>query len=135
MKITKAQLKQLIKEELEQSIDEAWDSAGNWKSRYSNRQDVEPETPEARKHRREKEERRRREREDLGYPPEKSKYFEENEELEAPLGEVGEPEPTDNVMLNIGIVNDYYEKTGKIPSWAQEYVDGLERQHAARSAE
>ena len=86
MKITKSQLKQLIKEELEQSIDEAWDSAGNWKSRYSNRQDVEPETDEERKHRREKEERRRREREDLGYPPEKSKYFEEREQLdEAPI--------------------------------------------------
>jgi len=38
---------------------------------------AEPETDEERKHRREKEERRRREREDLGYPPEKSKYFEE----------------------------------------------------------
>lgn len=82
MKITKSQLKQLIKEELEQSIDEAWDSAGNWKSRYSNRQDAEPETDEERKHRREKEERRRREREDLGYPPEKSKYFEEQEQLD-----------------------------------------------------
>ncbi|MAS68978.1 MAG: hypothetical protein CMC43_06595 [Flavobacteriaceae bacterium] len=40
---------------------------------------TEPETDEERKYRREKEERRRREREDLGYPPEKSKYFEENE--------------------------------------------------------
>tara|TARA_B100001250_G_C19627342_1_gene712151 strand:+ start:489 stop:899 length:411 start_codon:yes stop_codon:yes gene_type:complete len=62
-----------------ETINEAWDSAGNWKSRYSNRQDVEPETDEARKHRREKEERMRRAREDAGYPPEKSKYFEEGE--------------------------------------------------------
>ena len=29
--------------------------------------------------------------------PEKSKYFEENEELEAPLGEVGEPEQFSDV--------------------------------------
>ena len=86
MKITKSQLKQLIKEELEQSIGEARDSAGNWKSRYpdgrSKGSDTEPETDQARKHRREKEERRRREREDLGYPPEKSKYFEEQEQLD-----------------------------------------------------
>tara|TARA_Y100001963_G_C6725626_1_gene421319 strand:- start:151 stop:888 length:738 start_codon:yes stop_codon:yes gene_type:complete len=70
-------------DEKTETINEAWDSAGNWKSRYSDgrskRQDVEPETDEERKYRREKEERRRREREDLGYPPEKSKYFEENE--------------------------------------------------------
>jgi len=56
------------------------------------------------------------------------------EELSATLEDtMPEPKPTDNVMLNIGIVNDYYEKTGKIPSWAQEYVDELERRHAARS--
>ena len=62
---------------------EAYSSDGKWKSRFpdgrSKSSDVEPETDQARKHRREKEERRRREREALGYPPEKSKYFQENE--------------------------------------------------------
>jgi hypothetical protein len=82
MKITKSQLKQLIKEELEQSIDEAWDSAGNWKSRYSNRQDVEPETDEERKYRREKEAREDERRREAGLPPIKSKYFEEQEQLD-----------------------------------------------------
>ena len=37
--------------------------------------------------------------------------------------EVPEPEETDNMMMNIGNINDYYEKTGKTPSWAQEYFD------------
>ena len=80
MKITKAQLKQLIKEELEQSIDEAWDSAGNWKSRYSNRRDVEPETDEQRKYRREREAREDERRREAGLPPIKSKYFEESDD-------------------------------------------------------
>ena len=64
-------------------LNEAYSSDGKWKSRFpdgrSKGSDVEPETDQARKHRREKEERRRREREALGYPPEKSKYFQENE--------------------------------------------------------
>ena len=86
MKITKSQLKQLIKEELEQSIGEAWDSAGNWKSRYpdgrSKGSDAEPETDQARKHRREKEAREDERRREAGLPPEKSKYFEEQEQLD-----------------------------------------------------
>ena len=62
-----------------ETINEAWDSAGNWKSRYSNRQDREPETDEERKHRREKEAREDERRREAGLPPEKSKYFEEGE--------------------------------------------------------
>ena len=80
MKITKAQLKQLIKEELQQSIDEAWDAHGNWKSRYSSRRDVEPETDEARKYRREREAREDERRREAGLPPIKSKYFEESDD-------------------------------------------------------
>ena len=67
-------------DEKTETINEAWDSAGNWKSRYSNRQDVEPETDEERKYRREKEAREDERRREAGLPPIKSKYFEESDD-------------------------------------------------------
>ena len=66
-----------------ETINEAWDSAGKWKSRYSDGRskstDVEPETDEELKYRREKEAREDERRREAGLPPEKSKYFEEGE--------------------------------------------------------
>ena len=70
-------------DEKTETINEAWDSAGNWKSRYSDGRskstDVEPETDEELKYRREKEAREDERRREAGLPPKKSKYFQENQ--------------------------------------------------------
>ena len=70
-------------DEKTETINEAWDSAGKWKSRYSDGRskstDVEPETDEELKYRREKEAREDERRREAGLPPKKSKYFEESE--------------------------------------------------------
>ena len=48
--------------------------------------------------------------------------------------EVPEPEETDNIMMNIGNINAYYEKTGKTPSWAKAGLEAMEKRIAAARA-
>ena len=90
-------------DEKTETINEAWDSSGNWKSRYSDGRskssDVEPETDEERAHRRAKEAREDERRREAGQPKVKSKYFgdfnEENEIEEQGSFSVSGPNPKD----------------------------------------
>ena len=96
-------------DEKTETINEAWDSAGKWKSRYSDGRskssDAEPETDSDRKARRAKEAREDARRREDGLPPIKSKYFEEN------VGEEDLEEGFENVTPeNIQIVADAFKQ-------------------------